>query len=97
MSCYIPSSLSEKCKVSSVTFQPIDAIMFKCRRGLFRVSDEVPCRVGRSTGCVSSSISRNVGYFSNKWAIKVKRSPFLVVISGRFIPYGSLLPQVGVL
>jgi hypothetical protein len=79
--------VSEICKVSIVTFQPIDAIMFKCIRGLVRVSDKVPCRVGRSTGCVSSSVPRNVGYFSNKWAIKFRRNPFLVVISGRFIPY----------
>jgi len=63
------------------------------QKGFVRVYHEVPCRVGTSTGCVLRSISRNVGYFSNKWATKVKRNPFLAVISGRFIPYGSLLPQ----
>jgi hypothetical protein len=65
------------------------------QKGFARVSDEVPCHVGRSTGCVSSSISRNVGHFSNNRAIKVKPNPFLVVISGRFIPYGRLLPFTG--
>jgi hypothetical protein len=67
------------------------------QKGFARVSEEVPCHVGRSTGCVSSSISRNVGHFSNNCAIKDKPNPFLVVISARFNLYVRLLPQDGVL
>jgi len=49
----------------------------KMLNGFARVFDDVTCRVGSSTGCLSSSISRNIGYFSSNWDIKVNLTRFL--------------------